>query len=173
MGQTLSICWKNRADWIQSQQTIPGEKHLETVPLCWKSSVLERLLALTKGDAEFALINAKVSLQSWKRVFLQLLFPSPVTYLVYLLNTLGKGRFHSHWHHREINSARQTLTVTSLWLLAFVKAILLKVLQWMYLLWHCPLTSFWLGTVLTVVWQIAFYFLSISLLRNWVGICHF
>lgn len=61
---------KNGADWIQSLQTIPGEKHSETVPLYWKSSVLERLLALTNGDAEFALINAEVPLQSWSEVFL-------------------------------------------------------------------------------------------------------
>lgn len=65
MGQTLSICQKNGADWIQSLQTIQGKGtrrqcHFAESLLFWRG-----YWPWQKGDAEFALINAKVPLQSW------------------------------------------------------------------------------------------------------------
>lgn len=83
MGQTLSICQKNRADWIQSQQTIPGEStqrqcHFAESLLFWRG-----YWPWQKGDAEFALINAKVPLQSQSGVFPELLFLLCVMNLAY------------------------------------------------------------------------------------------
>lgn len=70
MGQTLSIWQKNGVDWIQSLQTIQGrgtqrQCHFAEGLLFWRG-----YWPWQKGDAEFALINAKMPLQSWCRVCL-------------------------------------------------------------------------------------------------------
>lgn len=79
-----------------------------------------------KGDAEFALINAKVPLQSWSGVFLELVFLPSDTYLAYSLNTVGKLLLHRLQSHQcTIFRQLSSWLFPSSWLIAFVKAILL------------------------------------------------
>lgn len=64
MGQTLSICWKNGADWIQSLQTKAGK-------CTGRQRRFVEILVFGRGywwrqakDAGFALVNTKVTLQA-------------------------------------------------------------------------------------------------------------
>lgn len=64
MGQTLSICWKNGADWIQSRQTKAGN-------CTGRRRRFVEILVFGRGywwrqakDAAFALVNTKVTLQA-------------------------------------------------------------------------------------------------------------
>lgn len=147
-----------------------GERRSETVPLCWKSSVLERLLALTKGRCR---VLPSLMSKCRLKIRLQLSF-FPVFFIcypkkkrkVYSPNGIGNHRSSSHW-----SDSRSVITRPALHPLSFCQSHSVTLL----ILYVTTLTLFWLDALnvhCVVALQIAHDSLPIRAFVSylWVGI---
>lgn len=144
-----------------------GQRRSETVPLCWKSSVLERLLALTKGRCRvLPSLMSKCRLKSDCRGFSSQCFLSVKKRKVYSSNGIGNHRSSSHW-----SDSRSVITRPALHPLSFCQSHSVTLL----ILYVTTLTLFWLDALnvhCVVALQIAQDSLTIRAFVSylWVGI---
>lgn len=171
MGQTLSICRKNGADWIQSVQTIPGGKALGDSATLLKVFCSGEVIGLDKGVMQSlpSLMpkcpsNLGVEFFCGCSVCLLTLF-----WLILGILLENYFSIHSNVQYWDIQTHPFFFMTRSFCQSRFIKDFTV------YVLWHCLLTflqMLWMYTVLIVVLQLAYYFLSIRLFINGVGICN-